>query len=53
MRLASELVDLVKWIALPGMDKWVSLISPVEGLARKKIKANSTASRKETGLPGC
>lgn len=51
MKLASESVDLVKRIALPGMEKWVSLASPVEGLARKKSKANSTASRKETGLP--
>ena len=53
MRVAFKSVDLVKQIGLPGVDKWVSLVSPVEGLARKKSKANSTVSRKETGLPGC
>lgn len=53
MRVAFKSVDLVKQIGLPGVDKRVSLVSPVEGLARKKSKANSTVSRKEAGLPGC
>ena len=53
MSVAFKLEDLAKQIVLPGVDKWVSLVSSVEGLARKYSKANSTVSRKETGLPGC
>ena len=35
MSVAFKLEDLAKQIVLPGVDKWVSLVSSVEDLARK------------------